>query len=537
MAQGRQAILMLVLSGMLWTAAAGPTPKFFADDPIWSMPPPLPLKNHPAPQHLNDDLDFLSQSRNPAQRISKPAAAINTLGDVPDSEWFTNRHGLHRMSRDELQRGPVTSAAPTPPFTVTTGKNEGISIGFQLKDSKGRRYFVKADPLNYPELATAADIIVSKFLYALGYNTPENHIINVTLSDFLLSKTAKITPPDGRSRRMTRSDFETIVEQIPHYPNGSFRIMASQSVPGEIIGPFLYEGTRSDDPNDIVAHEDRRDLRGLHVFSAWLNNTDAKTSNTMDTIFEENGIRFIKHYLIDFGSSLGSDGNSPKDPRFGHEFILPTPIEAVIRMGSMGMLPESWERVRFPNLPSVGNFESQSFNPERWKTDYPNPAFLSRRPDDDYWAAKQVMAFTDDDIRAIVETAGFTDPRATEYIVTTLAQRRDKIGRTYFSMILPLDHFRVENDNLLFDDLAVKYGFHAARTYDVRWSAYDNLTQTDYSMTNDGSSHLPREIAAAPLGSYFSAVIAAAGNPLKPVRVYIRKDRNNYKVVGIDRAW
>jgi hypothetical protein len=56
-------------------------------------------------------------------------------------------------------------------------------------------------------------------------------------------------------------------------------------------------------------------------------------------------------------------------------------------------------------------------------------------------------------------------------------------------------------------------------------------------MTSDGSSHLPREVAAAPSGSYFSAVIDAAGNPLKPVRVYIRKERNNYKVVGIDRAW
>ena len=28
----------------------------------------------------------------------------------------------------------------------------------------------------------------------------------------------------------------------------------------------------------------------------------------MDTLVEENGIRYLKHYLMDFGSILGSDG-------------------------------------------------------------------------------------------------------------------------------------------------------------------------------------------------------------------------------------
>ena len=52
----------------------------------------------------------------------------------------------------------------------------------------------------------------------------------------------------------------------------------------------------------------------------------------------------------------------------------------------------------------------KAFDPEKWKSDYPNPAFLSRLPDDEFWGAKQVMAFTDDDIRAIVEPHTQADP-------------------------------------------------------------------------------------------------------------------------------
>jgi hypothetical protein len=439
------------------------------------------------------------------------------------------------MSREELQRGS-SSKVPVPPFTVTSGKEEGITAGFVMQDSEGKRYFVKGDPFESPELASGADVIVSKFLYASGYNTPKNEILTLKLSDLRLSDTATVALRGGRSRTMTWADIKDIVKRIAHNKDGSFRVVASLAVDGHPIGPFRFDGTRWDDPNDIVAHENRRDLRGLYVFSAWLNNTDAKAGNSLDTVVEKNKIHFIRHYLIDFGSALGSDGDAPKDPRFGYDYMLPPTIDQLKRVFTLGLVPAPWERIHYPDIPAVGNIESQVFDPDNWKADYPNPAFLSRLPDDDYWAAKIVMTFTDDDIRTIVETGKFSNPVSTDYLVKMLAERRDKIGRTFFSRILPLDHFRVENAELLFDDLAVKNGFVPARNYEVHWYRFDNFTQQRGEFSG-ASTQLPQEALHASVGSYFTAVISAPECQLKPVTIYVRKEGSGFKLVGVDRAW
>jgi hypothetical protein len=534
MAQVRQTLLILILAGALIECVSGTIPKFFPDDPIQAVPPPLPVKK-PAKQQINEAFDFFVQSWNDERRPPSPAGAINTIGEVPNSDWFTNRHGFHRMSRNELQLGG-SKKVPVPPFTVTSGKEEGITPGFVMQDSEGKRYFVKCDPHSNPGLASGADVIVSKFLYAIGYNTPKNEILDLKLSDLRLSDTATIALRNGRSRTMTWGDVKDSVKLAAHKKDGSFRVVASLAIEGHGIGPFLFEGTRWDDPNDIVPHEDRRDLRGLYVFSAWLNNTDAKAGNSLDTVVEQKGIHFIRHYLLDFGSALGSDGDAPKDPRFGYDYMLPSIPDQLKRAFTFGLVPAPWERVHYPYLPSIGNIESQLFDPDDWKPDYPNPAFLSRQPDDDFWAAKIVMAFTDDDIRAIVETAKFSDPAAAEYLITTLAQRRDKILRTFFSKLLPLDHFRIENGELLFDDLAVNNGFVPARNYEVRWYRFDNFTQkTDY--ITGPSTRLPDEAAQALTASYFSVVISAPSSQLKPATIYLRKDRSEFKLVGVDRAW
>ena len=63
---------------------------------------------------LSDVYDFFSmtfvkpgEKQTPGHPI--PAGAVNTLGEVPDSTWYTNRHTKRRMSIEELVRGPGNS--------------------------------------------------------------------------------------------------------------------------------------------------------------------------------------------------------------------------------------------------------------------------------------------------------------------------------------------------------------------------------------------------------------------------------------------
>ena len=104
-------------------------------------------------------------------------------------------------------------------------------------------------------------------------------------------------------------------------PNGKYRATLSRFADGKPLGYFKYYGTRPDDPNDIFPHEHRRELRGLVAFCAWLNHDNSQSTNTLDTLIASGGKSYVKHNLLDFGSSLGSGTVQAQSPRAGNEFI------------------------------------------------------------------------------------------------------------------------------------------------------------------------------------------------------------------------
>ncbi len=375
----------------------------------------------------------------------KQAYNVNVMDEVPDSSWFTNRNGRRRVSLDEIRRGPDEDAGPAGgSLTVVRGKTIGISPGFWIRDQRGETFILKFDPPDYPELATAAEVIGTKLFYAIGYNVPQNTIFHFRRDQLRIDPEAKFTDSIGRKRTMTETDLDEILERSARQPDGRYRCVASKVLKGKVKGGFSFLGVRKDDPNDIIPHEHRRDLRGLRIFCAWLAHNDIRVGNTMDLYVNEGGRQFLRHYLIDLGSTLGSDTAFPNVPIVGHEYQVDGG-EMMKVLLSLGIYQQPWlTRNREARYSSVGIYSAADFDSPTWKQNFPLVAFENMTDEDAYWAAKIVGSFTDEQIRAAVQTGQLSDPEAARYLAEQIIERRDKIVRTYYSRMAALDRFQVE---------------------------------------------------------------------------------------------
>jgi hypothetical protein len=266
--------------------------KFYEDDPLLEVPQPRKVTDAKL-RKLSDYYDFFQNLFRPAgQRQMKnatiPAQAVNSQGEPMNSEWYTRRHYWSTMTIAELVAGPGNQNPPSKdgPWKITAAKSEGITPGFLIQDSRGQRYLMKFDPLEYPELATAADVLVSKIFHAVGYFGPQNYIVNFTVDQLRLGDDVELRDALGQERKMSRRDVVELLMRVPRDGDGRYRGVASLFLRGRPIGPFRYHGTRADDPNDVVPHEHRRDLRGLGVFCAWVNHDDSRSINTLDLLAE-----------------------------------------------------------------------------------------------------------------------------------------------------------------------------------------------------------------------------------------------------------
>ncbi|HET8548291.1 MAG TPA: hypothetical protein VFL57_09820, partial [Bryobacteraceae bacterium] len=93
--------------------------RFYPDDPMERVPAPVNAGDLQR-RKLSDYYDFFYMSfGKPGERADAGngqyirAQNANTLGEVPDSEWYTNRHRRHRMTIAELVRGPGNASPPS----------------------------------------------------------------------------------------------------------------------------------------------------------------------------------------------------------------------------------------------------------------------------------------------------------------------------------------------------------------------------------------------------------------------------------------
>ena len=296
--------------------------RFYPDDPVWHDDDMQTIAA-PAEHDLSKSYEFIANTFGETAKSFGPALNVNTLGEVPDSSWFTNRLGQHDMTVEEVLRGPNRVDGPASGIWEVTGRPDaGITPKFTIRDARGDTYLIKLDPPSNPELPSSVELISTKLFHAIGYHVPQDFIVTFTSDRLSVAPGAKARNITGDRVPIERKDIERWLRHVPKQADGSIRALASLWVPGKVVGQFMYTGRRSDDPNDVFPHERRRELRGMRVFAAWLNHDDARAINSIDTYVDDNGRRYIRHYMQDFGSNLGSGSTSAQQPRGGYEYLL-----------------------------------------------------------------------------------------------------------------------------------------------------------------------------------------------------------------------
>jgi hypothetical protein len=393
------------------------------------------------------------------------AANVNALDEVPDSSWFENRIGKHAFTPEEVVSGPCGENVldvdmPDGSWVIDQGKPNGANPGFRVKIPGVGKFMLKADPDGEPQRATGATAIAARLYHAAGYFAPCDSVVYFDPRILHLTPGLTVTDNSGVARPFDAAALASVLSHASHRA-GLVRMGASRWLPGRPLGPFRYEGTRDDDPNDVVPHEERRELRGARLLAAWLNHFDSREQNSMDVFMskdDEHG--HVRHYILDLGDCFGSVWASDElSRRLGHAYYFDISY-LVLDFASFGAVQRPWERSQ--RAGGIFNyFSARDFDPEGWRGGYPNPAFQRMTEADGAWMAR-ILARFDDPLVAAAVSVGQYDAASTAYLTRTLITRRDLILQRYLTRLSPVADLTVRGRELCGVDLARRT--HASKT-------------------------------------------------------------------------
>jgi hypothetical protein len=524
------------------------SPRFYPDDPRWTDDDRVADASKAVPIEDSNGYDFaVNTIGHPGERRDVRALNVNTVDEVPDSSWFTNRIGRKEMAAAEIARGPDrVERLDMTGWRVSGGKSGGVQPGFRMTDAAGQIYQIEVDPPSNPELASGVEIVGTAFYHAIGYHVVDVYVAVIDRASLVIAEGATIRDPlNGRRRAMKKYDLDNVFDRAARMDNGRYRVIVSRFAPGRPLGNFRYYGRRPDDPNDLVLHEHRRELRGARVFGAWLNHDDSRGINSLDMLETANGRGWIKHYMFDFGSILGSGTVYAQRHRPGNEYMFEQK-PGWLSLVTLGLYVRPWMTIDYPDVPdSIGRLEADRFDPLAWKPEYPNPAFENMRPDDAFWAARIVSKFSDEAIRAVVGKAAYSDPAATDFLTKTIIARRDKVVAAWINQVCPVVDPALSADGLLtFANAAVEAkAATAPERYELNWFRFDNATEQRAPVggavtVSSGSARAPEGLSGDFVGVTVTATHPQQPGWKNPSTFFFRRGAaaGGWSLVGVERG-
>jgi hypothetical protein len=424
--------------------------RFPLAEPMWRDPDMHPFA--PAPEGFYssfswdgaDNAVFRPISEFFLFRPSRAAINVNALDEVPDSSWFTNRLSRRLMTPEEAAIGACDTLAyePPGPWTIVGGKPDGANPGFQIEDAEGVRYLLKTDGDLQAERPGAADAIAALMHHAAGYYVPCNRVVVFDRSILALGEGVEIKRTSGAREPLTEEVVDRVLSKATRLADGRYRASVSQFIDGRPIGPFRYHGLMDDDPNDVVPHEHRRDLRGLYVMSSWTSHIDSRQENTMAAWIEtdeETHAGYVRHYQLDMGDCFGIIHDWDElVKRFGHSGYLDG-AHITADFLTLGLVDRPWYHAEYGDAgKTLGYFDAFRYEPDAWRPGYANNAYDQLQEGDAAWMTRIVARFRNPLIRAMVERGRFSDPVVESELIRILIERRDKILRRWLTRLSPL---------------------------------------------------------------------------------------------------
>ncbi len=377
-----------------------------------------------------------------------PAMNTNSLDEVPNSSWFTNRIGRGYLMGNQVADGacsPENSPEKSKPWEILRIESSEPVLSVRMADSKGREFTLKFDSKTFPEAITASEVIASRLLYAAGYNVPASYIVSFTLRDLAVNDNSLY------------SEFETLLSHVYAMGDGGFRAVAIVEPDGIDCGASPLSGVRDDDPNDLIPHEHRRELRALRVFYAWIGHVLFTPDNVRDYYNDSH----LQHYLVGFDDCFGSYFITDQNSHAGYDYLALDMQETVEGLFTFGLGAEPWENVKSKSYTLAGPYyDSENFDPSKWKPLVPSACFSQLTPQDIFWAAKIISSFGEEHLSAAIRQGQITSSAASQYLTQVLKDRRKAIIEWGFSQVCPVDDisltFKRQGLVLKFMNLAVK---------------------------------------------------------------------------------
>jgi hypothetical protein len=499
-----------------------------------------------------DNLVFRPLSETVGLATSRESVNVNSLDEVPDSAWFTNRLGVRPISLEELRLNACPKDnvldpdhAPDGAWLIDKGKTSGSTAGFRMNIPGKGKYLVKLE-VRGPERQAAATVIGEAVYYAAGYYASCEQTLYVRPSVFKLAP--GLTARKGNFGDEYPFDQNALDELIASATRraGLLRITASAWVPGYPLGQFRYEGTRGDDPNDVVPHQNRRELRGARLLTAWIDHFDSREGNSLDTWIADSksgppdsSPGHVVHYQIGTSAALGSVWDWDEiSRRLGYSYIVDW-RDAGLDFITLGAATRVWDTVqKAPGHEIFGYFNVADFDPERWKNEYTNAAFSRMTERDGAWMARILARFTPEMVRELAVMGQFSDPANTDYLESVLQGRLAKILNRYLTRLSPIGDIRLEDrERLCGVDLAEWRGLrdpsrfrYTARFVGGPWLTVARSAGARVCVT------LPHVPAAGASGPYVRVRIedGVAAGPLV-AHLYDLGGTVGYKLVGVER--